>query len=52
MFARSFTGVGRSLEVLTVRLGLGKFWCFGLAVVYERWSHMQVRATVAYEINA
>ena len=26
---RSLTGGGRLLEVSTVRLWLGKFWCFG-----------------------
>ena len=42
------------LEVLTVRLSLGKFWCLDWrsligggrlreVVAYERWSHMDVR---------
>ena len=33
---------GSLLEVPTVRLWLGKFWCFGLAVAYGRWSHLEV----------
>ena len=49
-WSRSLTGGGRLLEVLTVRLWLGKFWCFGLGVAYgrrsltrgQRWSHMEV----------
>ena len=36
--SRSLTWGGRSLEVPTLRLWLGKFRCFGLAVVYGRWS--------------
>ena len=32
------TGGSHLLEVPTVRLWLGKFWCFGLAVAYGRWS--------------
>ena len=35
---RSLTGGGRLLEVSTERLRLGKFWCFGLAVAYGKWS--------------
>ena len=39
---------GPLLEVPTVRLRLGKLWCFGLAIAYgrwsyERWSHMEVQ---------
>ena len=37
-WSRSLTGGGRLLEVPTVRLWLGKFWCFGKAFVYRRWS--------------
>ena len=37
-WSRSLTGGVLFLRVPTVRLWLGKFWCFGLAVVYERWS--------------
>ena len=32
------TGGGHLLEVPTVRLQMGKFWCFGLVVAYGRWS--------------
>ena len=35
---RSFRGGVRLHEVPTVRLSLGKCWCFGLAVVYGSWS--------------
>ena len=42
-WSRSLTGDGRLLEVPTVRLWLAKFWCFGLAIAYERWSHVEVR---------
>ena len=35
------TGGGRLLQVSTVRLWLGKFWCFGLAVVYRTWTLMR-----------
>ena len=31
-------GGGRLLEVPTVGLGLGKFWCFEWVVAYGRWS--------------
>ena len=37
-WSRSLKGGGRLLEVPTVRLWLGKFWCFWLAVAYGRWS--------------
>jgi len=37
-WSRSLSGGGRLLEVSIVRLWLGKFWCFGLAVAYGRWS--------------
>ena len=36
-WSRSLTGGCHLLEVPTVRLCLGKFWCFGLVVVYGRW---------------
>ena len=36
-WSQSLTGGGHLLEVPTVRLSLGKFWCFGLAI---RWSHI------------
>ena len=35
-WSRSLTGCGHLQEVPTVRLWLGKFWCFGLATVYGR----------------
>ena len=40
----SLTGGGRLLEIssVTVRLWLGKVWCFGLVVVYGTWSRMEV----------
>ena len=34
--SRSLTGGGRLLDVPTVRIWLGKFWCFGLGVAYGR----------------
>ena len=34
---------GRLLEVPIVRLWLGKFWYFALAVAYKSWSSMEVR---------
>ena len=34
--SRSLTGCGRLLEVSAVGLSLGKFYCFGLAVVYGK----------------
>ena len=37
-WSRSFTGGGRLLEIPTVRLLLGKFWCFWLTVACRRWS--------------
>ena len=37
-WSRSLTGDGRLLDVSTVRLWPGKFWCFRLAVAYGRWS--------------
>ena len=40
-WSRSVRGGGRLLEVLTIRLWLGKFWCFGWVVAYVRWSHME-----------
>ena len=38
------TGGGRLLEIstVTVRLWLGKVWCFGLVVVYGTWSRIEV----------
>ena len=40
-WSRLLTGGGLLRQVITVRLWLGKFWCFGLAVVYGRWSLMR-----------
>ena len=37
-WSQSLTGGGHLLEVLTVRLWLGKFGCFWLGVAYGRWS--------------
>ena len=43
------SGRGRLQEVVVYNTtesnceGLGKSWCFGLAVSYGRWSHMEVR---------
>ena len=41
-WSQSLTGGGHLLEVPTVRLWLGKCWCFGLVITYERWSYMEV----------
>ena len=40
-WSRSLTGGGRLLEFTSKALA-GKFWCFGLAAVYGRWSCMEV----------
>ena len=48
---RLLTGGGRLLEVPTVRLGLGKFWCFGLAVAYGRWSLTRGSRTWRFNCN-
>ena len=40
-WSQLLTGGGRLLEVPTVRLWLGNFWCLGLAVAYGRWSLMR-----------
>ena len=37
-WSQSLTGGGHLLEVLTLRLWLGKFGCFRLGVTYGRWS--------------
>ena len=38
---QSLTGGGGLLAVPTARPCLGKFWCFGLAVPFGRWSLTQ-----------
>ena len=48
---QSLTGIGRLLEVPTVRLWLGKFWCFGLVVAYGRWSLMRGSCTWGFDCN-